>query len=177
MTRQAYTIKGWFSDRRFYKPLNDLGTSRNVLMECPSLPTDDGAPTTVLVSRENLVPVAGVDGPPVPSAPATSRSTDPATSKAAAAMQTPARMRDVYWIILELLSEHGALNDFELSDAAKAKGMTIIPTSIGKRRLELARQGYVMDSGTTGPSHTGSLSVRWTLTHAGREIVGQAVAS
>ena len=176
MNRQAYTIKGW-SDLLWYKTIQDLGTSRSVPMECPSLPTDDGTPTRAIASRANLVPVAGVEGHPVPFAPATSRTSDPHTSKAAAAMQTPARMRDVYWVVLELLAENGALNDFELSHAAAAKGMTIVQSSIGKRRGELTKQGYVMDSGTTGPSDTGARSIRWCLTHAGREIVGQAVAS
>jgi hypothetical protein len=97
-----------------------------------------------------------------------SRITDPSTSWDAAQRQTPDKVRESHRLVLRLLRKHGPANDFELARFARSEGIQTSQTSIGKRRLELWRLGYVMDSGTTSPSDLGSESIRWKLTNEGR---------
>jgi hypothetical protein len=73
-------------------------------------------------------------------------------------------------VLRELL--HGPRNDFEL---AAATGWQ--QTSIGKRRLECARQGWVEAYRKDGEqvsrkSPSGSASLVWAITAAGRAVLG-----
>ena len=72
-------------------------------------------------------------------------------------------------LVLQALADHGPLTDFELADVTGWQ-----QTSIGKRRLECARRGWVEpcldDNGEqkTRPAPSGSKSLVWKL--ADKEI-------
>jgi hypothetical protein len=153
----AYRIEG-LSDRSWIMtPAHQVGVT--VRLECPTLLTDEGRPTWVLVNKARLRPLKGA-----------ARVSDPVTSHQAAAAQTPAKMRDAHRAILAVLLDHGPCTDFDLArHVSAAIGKTIIPTSIGVRRKELATLGLVADSGHKGKSDTGSPAIRWALTNSGRQ--------
>lgn len=46
----------------------------------------------------------------------------------------------------------------------------LIPTSAGKRRLELMQMGLVEDSGHRRATDTGTAAIVWVLTEAGRQV-------
>ena len=46
----------------------------------------------------------------------------------------------------------------------------LIPTSAGKRRLELMQMGLVVDSGHRRATSTGTAAIVWVLTDAGRQV-------
>jgi hypothetical protein len=46
----------------------------------------------------------------------------------------------------------------------------LIPTSAGKRRLELMQAGLVIDSGQRRATSTGTAAIVWTLSDAGRQV-------
>jgi hypothetical protein len=46
----------------------------------------------------------------------------------------------------------------------------LIPTSAGKRRLELMQAGLVVDSGHRRATDTGTAAIVWVLTDAGRQV-------
>jgi hypothetical protein len=46
----------------------------------------------------------------------------------------------------------------------------LIPTSAGKRRLELMQLGLVEDSGQRRATETGTAAIVWCLTDAGRQV-------
>jgi len=46
----------------------------------------------------------------------------------------------------------------------------LIPTSAGKRRLELMQMGLVIDSGHRRATSTGTAAIVWVLSEAGREV-------
>lgn len=46
----------------------------------------------------------------------------------------------------------------------------LIPTSAGKRRLELTQMGLVEDSGHRRATATGTAAIVWVLTDAGRQV-------
>lgn len=109
--------------------------------------------------RRLLIPVAGA------------RTTDAHTAHTAAAQQTPTKVRESHRLVLSLLAEHGPMTDFELAERASwVLQRTVKQTSIGPRRAELKKLGYVIDSGTTGRSDVGAEAIRWKLTNAGREV-------
>lgn len=93
----------------------------------------------------------------------TARVTDPITSHLAG-QPRPARItdRDRALAALARAGERG-LTDFELADRIGR-----VPTSSGKRRLELQRLGLVENAGTTRPSPTGSAALVWRITDAGQ---------
>jgi hypothetical protein len=84
------------------------------------------------------------------------RNSDPATSHLAAALQTPAKVRDAHRLVLELLNRYGPLTDFDLAAKTGRK-----QTSIGKRRHELCAQGLVRAFDHRGVSDTGTACTRW----------------
>ena len=97
----------------------------------------------------------------------TARVTDPDTSHAAAAAQTPAKVRSEHRLVLSLLARQ-PMSDFELANRASAElQRTVKQTSIGVRRKELVTIGLVRDSGRKGKSDTGSACIVWELTAAG----------
>ena len=99
------------------------------------------------------------------------RNTDPVTSHMAARAQTPAKVRTEHRLVLELLSLE-PLTDFQLAArASQSLGRIVKQTSVGVRRGELVRLGYVRDSGRKGTSDTGSACIVWELTQAGRKEV------
>lgn len=121
-----------------------------------TLDREDGA-TWVVVPRSHVEPSA--------------RNTDPATSHMAARSQTPAKVRTEHRLVLELLSLE-PLTDFQLAArASQSLGRIVKQTSVGVRRGELVRLGYVRDSGRKGTSDTGSACIVWELTQAGRKEV------
>lgn len=89
------------------------------------------------------------------------RSTDPATSRAAARRTTA---NDGQRAALAALAAAGpaGLNDFELAARTGRK-----PTSIGVRRKELLRAGLVASTGQRRPSDTGSPAMVWAITDIG----------
>ena len=114
--------------------------------------------TRIRFPRRLLIPVAGA------------RTTDAYTAHTAAAQQTPAKIRESHRLVLNLLYEHGPLTDFELAErASRVLQRTVKQTSIGPRRAELKKLGYVIDSGSTGMSDVGAEAIRWKLPNAGRE--------
>ena len=46
----------------------------------------------------------------------------------------------------------------------------LIPTSAGKRRLELCQAGLVIDSGHRRATSTGTAAIVWVLSEAGRQV-------
>ena len=46
----------------------------------------------------------------------------------------------------------------------------LIPTSAGKRRLELMQMGLVIDSGHRRATSTGTAAIVWILSEAGRQV-------
>lgn len=92
------------------------------------------------------------------------RRKDPETSRAAAAALTPGRLSSHRWAALVALAQ-GPATDFEL-----AQRTGIQQTSVGKRRLELARLGYVEDTGLRRPSPSGSPAIVWGLTREGYDF-------
>ena len=46
----------------------------------------------------------------------------------------------------------------------------LIPTSAGKRRLELMQMGLVVDSGHRRATSTGTAAIVWVLSEAGRQV-------
>jgi hypothetical protein len=100
-----------------------------------------------------------------------SRSTDPSTSKAAAAAQSVHKVRTEHRVILDLL-QWESMTDFELAKrASQALGRPVKQTSIGVRRGELVRLGLVADSGRKGKSDTGTACIIWQITMSGRQTV------
>lgn len=95
---------------------------------------------------------------------ALARNTDPATSHAAAASQTPAKLSAGRLLALRTLAEHGPLTDFELAElTGRAQ------TSIGCRRKDLVRAGLAGDTGQRRLSPSGSTAIVWALTIEGRQ--------
>lgn len=100
------------------------------------------------------------------------RSRDPATSRAAAARVNVSAGRHValHWLA------RGPATDFEL---ATFSGLQ--QTSIGKRRLECQRAGWVeehvLEGGKTltRPAPSGAAAIVWRLTDAGRIALRAAV--
>lgn len=93
------------------------------------------------------------------------RTTDPPTShQAAAHAATKAgTMRALALRALVQAGEYG-LTDFELARVTDSQ-----QTSIGKRRGELVRMGYVEATGTTRPAPSGLPAMVWRVTAAGRQ--------
>lgn len=96
---------------------------------------------------------------------ALARTSDPATSHAAAAAQTPAKLSAGRLLALRTLAEHGPLTDFELAElTGRAQ------TSIGCRRKDLVRAGLAADTGQRRLSPSGSPAIVWALTIEGRQM-------
>lgn len=87
------------------------------------------------------------------------RATDRDTSRAAPGNE--GRLSAHRWAALCALVE-GDATDFELAERTGVQ-----QTSIGKRRLELVRDGLACDTSLRRPSPTGSLAIVWTVTPAG----------
>jgi hypothetical protein len=122
---------------------------------CDSLRTADGKPTWQYAQRDLLVDV-----------PAGARASDPDTSHEAAALNRD--LSDKHRLVLQLLADHGASTDFDLSQLAARHGITILATSIGKRRHELTVVGFVANSGRRRSTATGASAICWEITGAGR---------
>lgn len=95
-----------------------------------------------------------------PAAHLMSRTTDPESSKAAAASVNGPRDRDRAFRALAAHPE--GLTDFELGDLI-GRGQT----SAGKRRLELQRIGLVEFANDHRPAPSGAMARVWKLTAAG----------
>lgn len=93
---------------------------------------------------------------------ALARTTDPDTSHAAAASQTPARRQRGQRLVLAALAQHGPLTDFE-HEAISG----LVQQSAGKRRLELQRRGLVEYGQERRDSPNGSPARVWRITEAG----------
>lgn len=98
------------------------------------------------------------------------RATDPWTSHAAAAKASESANGGRLLVLHELALR--PLNDFELADATHWQ-----QTSIGKRRLECARMGWVVPHcdaygvQISRKAPSGSPSLVWAITNAGLELV------
>lgn len=66
-------------------------------------------------------------------------------------------------VVLNLLREFGALSDYSLVHAAKARHFDVTPSSVRSRRAELVREGIVRDSGSTESTGRGRTAKVWTL--------------
>jgi hypothetical protein len=89
--------------------------------------------------------------PPIPSA----RSTDPATSHAAAAQAHELRSRH-HALIVECLRRHGPLGK---DGIAARTGMTGV--AVARRTVELQRNGMIRTTGRTVPSLAGRAEREW----------------
>lgn len=89
------------------------------------------------------------------------RASDPSTSRRAAADNFPHRGTD-RWLALETFTHWADLTDFELADLTFKQ-----QTSIGKRRKELERLGFIEWAGTERPAPSGSMARVWRLTAEG----------
>lgn len=92
------------------------------------------------------------------------RATDPDTSHAAAAMQTPDRRAKGQWLALQHLAMHGPLTDFELAERTGWQ-----QTSIGRRRGELVSAGLVERTEERRSTPSGATAAVWRTTEAGLE--------
>lgn len=92
---------------------------------------------------------------------ATARVTDIATARAAGERD---RSTDRDLALAVHASRPDGLTDFELADL-----MHRVPTSAGKRRLELCRDGLVVQTDERRTTPSGSPATVWRITAAGRE--------
>lgn len=100
---------------------------------------------------------------------ALARTSDPDTSHAAAAAQTPRKLSAGRLLALRTLAEHGPLTDFELAElTGRAQ------TSIGCRRKDLVRAGLAADTGQRRASPSGSPAIVWALTIEGRQMAAES---
>jgi hypothetical protein len=99
------------------------------------------------------------------------RKTDPMTSRIAARTQTPERLSSGRWMALDALARYGAQTDFELAERTGR-----IPTSIGCRRAELTRRGWVVATEERRPSPTGTPATVWQVTADGVRVWGELAA-
>jgi len=90
---------------------------------------------------------------------AVARSTDPATSHAAA---KSVKVRESQTKVLGLL-KIGAATDEELSNRAMAHGIRISPSGLRTRRCELVDLGLVVDSGVRVTTGTGRKAIVWAV--------------
>ena len=107
------------------------------------------------------------------------RTTDPDTAHAAASLQTENVKRASHRLVLSLLATHGPLTDHELAiHASSALARRVGHDSIGKRRLEVQRLGYVERTSEKRPTETGAEAIVWAITTAGRrELANWTVAA
>ena len=97
------------------------------------------------------------------------RNTDPETSHEAAAAAAMRAGTDRA-LALRALARAGdrGLTDFELEAATRIK-----QTSIGKRRGELVKSGYVEFAGSKRPAPSGSPAMVWRVTDRGLQAAAQ----
>ena len=157
MSRQVF-IPSWTGHRIWRIEPAHQPFAEHVRVVCDSLRTDKGEPVWQFVQRDLLVDV-----------PAGARNTDPATSHEAANLDRD--LSDKHRLVLQLLADHGPATDFDLSQLAARHGITILATSIGKRRHELTVIGYVTNSGRRRPTATGASAICWEITNAGRQLL------
>lgn len=93
---------------------------------------------------------------------ALARTSDPDTSHAAAAMQTPERRARGQWLALDALARRGPLTDFELADITGWQ-----QTSIGRRRKQLVDRGLVVQTEARRRTPSGATAAVWRITRAG----------
>jgi len=92
------------------------------------------------------------------------RSSDPATSHAAAATVTTDTITDTQVAIVEVLRAHGPLTDEQLCQRiADQRIEPVSVSSIRTRRSELAAAGRVVDTGRRQPTRTGRSAIVWGL--------------
>lgn len=97
------------------------------------------------------------------------RNDDPETSHAAAAKVRPHIGKGMLTALKALATVPDA-TDHELMDLTGRQH-----NSIGKRRLDCQRMGWIEFTGTTRPGHTDTDMMVWRITPAGREyLAGQA---
>lgn len=103
---------------------------------------------------------------------ARARKTDPVTSWVAAATVSQkakaGERKALYWLVK---AGPWGLTDFGLADKSGW-----LQTSIGVRRLALARQGFVQPIGRLGVSPSGRPCMVWVATPAGRRALAKLEA-
>lgn len=139
-------------------PVNQLGTRVSIVNV--DLLDDNGNPVSLHgVPRAWLIPIPMSDA----------RVTDIETAHAAAAAQTDTVKRSSHRLVLTLLAKCGPLTDHDLAaHASRETGRRIGHDSIGKRRLEVQRMGFVEKTGITAETPSGSQAMTWRITSAGK---------
>jgi len=96
---------------------------------------------------------------------AVSRRGAPATSVAAAASITKAKIRDAHGKIIFMIRTHGSMTDYELRDMAVKLGWHFSWSGMSARRSELCPpRGYgLRDSGTTRPTPNKREATVWEI--------------
>lgn len=105
----------------------------------------------------------GVVGLPEPAA----RSTDPVTSKEAAASVTPSVRRRHHELVLTAFRAYGPMTDDELLNRLHnfiQGGIAISPSGARTRRSELVKMGHVRDSHRKVELASGRRAIVWELT-------------
>lgn len=98
-------------------------------------------------------------------APASARTSDPATSHHAARSITPDKMREIYKLWIRNLGYHGPLTDEQILD--KVPAHTQSPSGIRTRRKELMAAGYIEYAGYKRRLASGLFGQVWKLTELG----------
>ena len=96
--------------------------------------------------------------------PTMSRTNDRDTAKAAGERVNLTEGQRKVFLALAGAGSRGLLDH----DHERLNGL--IPTSAGKRRLELCQAGLVIDSGNRRATDTGTAAIVWCLSDAGREV-------
>ena len=105
-----------------------------------------------------------VDASLLGGAPSTYRSNDRDTARIAGER---ANLTDGQTKVLKALAGAGSRGLLD-HDHHRLNGL--IPTSAGKRRLELMQMGLVIDSGHRRATSTGTAAIVWVLSEAGRQV-------
>ncbi len=94
------------------------------------------------------------------------RASDPATSRAAAAVVKP-RLNETRLVVLDHLARHvhDGLTDHELSASTE-----MVLSSAAKRRGDLCKLGYVEEAGNRRPSPSGVPSLVWRVSQRGYRL-------
>jgi hypothetical protein len=82
--------------------------------------------------------------------------------------RAPGRLGDLQFRVLEALHNAGAMGH---SDDELVPITGLLADSAGKRRIELVRLGYVIDTGDTRTTRRGGTARVWQITTAGRDAV------
>lgn len=94
---------------------------------------------------------------------ARARTTDPATSHAAAASLSIEQLRSSQREVYDLFLLNGDMTDEQVADVAVIRGVKQSPSGLRTRRKELVEGGMLEDSGRRAALRSGRSSIVWRI--------------